>query len=315
MILICNVLFFLSKIVFWKADSFSLFLAERLMLSVVTAGLSGCDSAYLYLLAGKENSRKAFGIYKALSAAGILTASLVFSLLPTGSYGLYAQLTVFSYGLAMLLSFFLPEEKPESMPRGPFWKQMRQYAASARKDRKFLLFLTAVALLDQTEQTVTVFLNQLQYLRAGIPIRAMGGLYLLVSAAELFSAFSARLSRKLGDMKTAVILFAAAGLSCTGMALTSNPVLSVLGIVFLHACSALFYPVGLEIQNRRIAKEEARATILSVNAMGMDLVGAAASLTLGKAADSGVAGAMALGGLFCFAGLLLIIISKRSFTF
>ncbi len=31
----CTVLYFLSKIVFWQADSFSMFLLERVMLSVV----------------------------------------------------------------------------------------------------------------------------------------------------------------------------------------------------------------------------------------------------------------------------------------
>jgi MFS family permease len=47
--LACCFLFFLSKFVFWKAEGFSGFLLERLMLSVVCAGLSGVDSSMLYL--------------------------------------------------------------------------------------------------------------------------------------------------------------------------------------------------------------------------------------------------------------------------
>ena len=53
----CCGLYFVSKLVFWRADSFGDFLAERLLLSAVTAGLSGCDSACLCLWAGKHAQR------------------------------------------------------------------------------------------------------------------------------------------------------------------------------------------------------------------------------------------------------------------
>ena len=43
----CCFLYFLSKIVFWQATGFGGFLLERIMLSVVTAGLSGVDASIL----------------------------------------------------------------------------------------------------------------------------------------------------------------------------------------------------------------------------------------------------------------------------
>ncbi len=56
-LLVCCGLYFVSKLVFWRADSFGDFLAERLLLSAVVAGLSGCDSACVCLCAGGQSQR------------------------------------------------------------------------------------------------------------------------------------------------------------------------------------------------------------------------------------------------------------------
>ena len=42
---VCNLLFLLTKLIFWQAESFSAFLLERLLLAVVISGLSGVDAA------------------------------------------------------------------------------------------------------------------------------------------------------------------------------------------------------------------------------------------------------------------------------
>ena len=41
--ILCSFLFFLSKLIFWRADSFFDFLLERILLAVVVSGLSGVD--------------------------------------------------------------------------------------------------------------------------------------------------------------------------------------------------------------------------------------------------------------------------------
>ena len=43
----CCLLYFVSKILFWQATDFWWFLAERILLSVVIAGMSGVDSGIL----------------------------------------------------------------------------------------------------------------------------------------------------------------------------------------------------------------------------------------------------------------------------
>ena len=69
MIITCGI-YFISKVVFWKADGFGLFLLERLLLSVVMAGMSGCDLSILYLSCREKESQQVFGIYQSLEWRG-----------------------------------------------------------------------------------------------------------------------------------------------------------------------------------------------------------------------------------------------------
>ncbi|MDY2656370.1 MAG: MFS transporter, partial [Candidatus Limiplasma sp.] len=115
----CSGLYFVSKIVFWKATGFAGFLIERVMLSVVMAGISGVDSSIIYLSCEGKNSQKAFGIYNSIGMAGLLTAAAVFSLFIKDHYSLAGLLTVISYGLAAVLSLGLTEVKHKKMVKVP----------------------------------------------------------------------------------------------------------------------------------------------------------------------------------------------------
>lgn len=190
----CNVLYFLSKIVFWRAEGFGGFLLERLMLSVVLSGFSGCDSAYLFSLAGEGESQKAFGAYEASATAGLVAASLLFSTAVGGDFDAAGFLTVLSYGAAMVLTFFLPEVPPPARRSAGFGARAGEAAREVWGSRRFLLFLAAAALLTESNQTITVFLSQLQYVRAGIPARAMGYLFIPLTLMGLFAARSHRLT-------------------------------------------------------------------------------------------------------------------------
>jgi len=97
----CAVLYLLSKIVFWRADGFGLFLLERVMLSVVIAGLSGVDMSILYLSSEEGESQKTFGIYSAMGTVGMVLASAVYAVFIGENFRLAGGLTVVSYGLAV----------------------------------------------------------------------------------------------------------------------------------------------------------------------------------------------------------------------
>ena len=306
----CNVLYFLSKIVFWRAEGFGGFLLERLMLSVVLSGFSGCDSAYLFSLAGEGESQKAFGAYEASATAGLVAASLLFSTAVGGDFDAAGFLTVLSYGAAMVLTFFLPEVPPPARRRAGVGARAGEAAREVWDNRRFLLFLAAAALLTESNQTITVFLSQLQYVRAGIPARAMGYLFIPLTLMGLFAARSHRLTARLGEGRALSGLFLLGALSCGLLAVTGSPVLSVAGILALRLSASVFAPIGMEVQNRQV-RSCGRATMLSVYSSVMNLVAVGTGLIFGRLAEEGVGRAMAAGAGFCLTGLLLYTLWRR----
>lgn len=128
-LIICSVLFFISKIIFWRADSFGWFLAERLLLGIVCAGMSGVDAAVLYLSCEDGGAQKVFSIYNNWGMAGLLAASAVYSAVIGENYRLAGLMTVFSYGLGAVLVFGLQDVKGQEsrthtvLTEGPYlWK-------------------------------------------------------------------------------------------------------------------------------------------------------------------------------------------------
>lgn len=75
-IVLSTALYALSKVVFWQADGFGDFLLERVILAVALAGLSGCDSAYLYACGAPEEGQRRFGLWGAVQTAGLVTAGV-----------------------------------------------------------------------------------------------------------------------------------------------------------------------------------------------------------------------------------------------
>lgn len=309
-ILICNFLYFISKIVFWQAHGFGMFLVERLLLSVVMSGLSGCDTAFLYLSCGGEqggSAQKVFGTYEAMGAAGILISAGVYSLFLQNNDSLCALITIIPYGSTVFLTVFSTDVENSVEKLISFRGQIRMLFQTVRGDRSFLLFLFAAALLSECNQTVTVFLNQLQYVRSGLKPGAMGYLYVLMTVAGLTAAHSHRLVKRCGENRLTVLLFLTGAAACLLMAFFANPILSVLCIILLRTAYSLFAPIQADIQNRRI-KGGSRASVLSVNAIIMDSAAIGTNLAFGKAADFGVNFAMLLGAAFCLAALALFLL-------
>jgi MFS family permease len=312
-LLFCYFLLFLSKIIFWQAHSFGMFLAERLMIAVVISGLSGCDSAFLYLSADGEKagiSHKVFGIYEAMGTAGMLLASMIYSLFLSHNYDLTALLTVFSYGIAVFLMMFSTEVENSVENPATFQEQAKQLFSAFKGDKSFLLFLFAAALLSECDQTINTFLNQLQYVRGGISPALMGYFYIAVTAAGLVAARSHKLVKRFGENKVSVFLFVTGGGACLIMTFFANPFLSVMCLILLRLASSLFVPIKMGIQNRRITTGN-RAAMLSVYAIIMDSIAVVTNLLYGKAADYGVSYAMLLGTVFCFAALILFLVWKH----
>lgn len=299
-LLLCCVLYFISKIVFWKASGFGGFLLERVILSVVIAGLSGVDSAFLYLSCKKGESQKVFGIYNSLGTAGLLLAALLFSLFVGDHYRLAGFLTVISYGLAAMLSAGLTEVRREG-ERASRTENLWLPLQRIWKNRNLLLLFVGTALLGETHQTVTVFLNQLQYERCGLNPAAMGYIYILVTIAGLCGAWSYKFTERLGDLRCAALFYGSAAAACILLAITESPWLSVLGVLMLRISFSLFQPLQTELQNRQISTDN-RATALSANAVIIDSVGAGTNIAFGKLAETSLPVTFLFGAGLCLVG-------------
>lgn len=299
MVISC-LIYVVSKLVFWKADSFGGFLLERILLSVVMAGMSGCDVSLLYLSCRDGDSHKIFGVYNLLNTAGLLAASLIFSVAVRDDYRLAGFLTVLTYGAAAMLAFGLKEVKDkrhEKKEKGRFVKCFTEVAA----DRRFLLLLIGMAFLGETNQTITVFLNQLKYEACGIAPATMGYIYILVTVSGLAGVFSARLTGRLGMKRFTFLLFGTAVFSCVILAVTGSGVLAVGGVVLLRLSASLFLPLQTEIQNRHV-KTADRATVLSIYAVLTEGTGIATNLLFGAAAQAELSSAMICGAVMCALG-------------
>ncbi len=304
----CCILYFVSKVVFWRASGFSWFLTERVMISVVLAGLSGVDTSVLYLSCEGKKSQKIFGIYNSLQMAGLLVAAMVFSLFVQEDYRLSGLLTVFSYGFAALLSLGLKEVKKgeKGIKSEKNSGQLRELLTQTLKNRELLLFLVAAAFLTETHQTITVFLGQLQYEKCGLNHEAIGYIYIVATLLGGCGIYSLRLTQKIG-VKGSVLFFGGAGvLSCMLLMLTRSGVASVSGILLLRFSNSLFDPFRVEMQNRQVHTGN-RATALSVHEMIMNAIGAGTNLLFGVLARRSLNLAWVLGAGLCGASVVLFL--------
>ena len=235
----------------------------------------------------------------------LLFASLLFSLFVGSNYRLAGFLTVISYGLSALLAMGLTEvkrEKEKASGTDSLLLPLKQIF----KNKNILLFLIGIALLNETHQTVTVFLSQLQYERCGLTISAMGYIYILVTVAGLCGAWSFGLTKKLGDFRLTVFLYAVAAISCILLAVTDSPWLTVIGILTLRIAFSLFQPLQTELQNRQIHAEN-RATALSVNAVIIDSVGAGTNIAFGTLAEKSLFTTFLFGAGLCMLGSMFVL--------
>lgn len=305
----CCWLYFLSKIIFWQASDFGGFLAERVLLSVVIAGLSGVDTSILYLCAGPENSQHVFGVYESLGMAGLLAASAVYTLFIGENYRLAALLTMFSYGAAALLSLGLTEVRPapaQAKDREPFAATLRATLTTPG----LLVFLLAVGLLTEIHQTVTVFLNQLQYERCGMSDTAIGAVYIAATLLGLCSVWSAAVTRRTGPRNAARLFCLVPALACGVLAFTDRAVLSVGGIWLLQLSNSLFQPFQVQLQNRQVRTQN-RATALSIHAMIVDGVAIAGNLAFGALAQWDLRLAFVFGAAAGLTALALLVYWRR----
>ena len=283
------------------------------MLSIVVAGLSGVDSSILYLSCNQENSRRVFGIYNALQMAGLLAAAAVFSLFIRENFELAGFLTVISYGAAALLSLGLTEAIPDRKDSSNLPHCFGSILKNTLSNKHLLMFLLACAFLSETHQTITVFLNQLQYEKCGLNATSIGGIYIFITLAGMASILSDKLTKVLHIRMSTILLYGASILACIILAITDKAIPSVAGILMLRMSHSLFQPLQSEFQNRQVASAH-RATELSIQAMIFNSAALSTNLLFGALAEISLSASFLFGAGICATGVLLILIWHREYS-
>lgn len=305
----CSELYFVSKIIFWKATGFGGFLAERILLSVVLAGYSGVDSSILYLSCDGKDTQKVFGVYNSLGTVGLLIAAAVFSVFVQDDYALAGLLTVVSYGFAALLSMGLAEVKQIRVEKSES-ESFKTTFQNALGNRNLLLFLVAVAFMSETHQTITVFLNQLQYERCGLQSSAIGFIYIVATILGVFSVCSTAVTKRVGLQRSLILFCGLAIISCLLLGLTTAVAPSVIGVLTLRIVDTLFQPYQADIQNKQV-KTKNYATVLSVYAMIIDCVAIGTNLAFGALSDWSLPLAFFFGGGICVVSLIFFLLWQK----
>jgi MFS family permease len=299
-LIISNLLLFVSKIVFYKAYSFPMFLLERILMAVAFSGISGCDIALLYSSIDENKAEKTFGIYTSSTSIGFLLASILSSSLVVKSLDFTALATIIPFGIAALLTFFIKDIQHSNKGR----ISLKNNLKLAVDNKQIFIIIAAVALMAEASHTITVFLNQLQYIKSSIDIRFFGIIAALVQAAALASTKTHRLTSMFGQIKVIKILLLLISVSCFLLIYTKNPFISILLIMLVGGSFAVASPIILDIQNRSIVSSN-RATMLSIYAMCSDIVSALINPVLGKTADISLEAALLGCTLLGITGFIL----------
>jgi MFS family permease len=305
-LIIVNGLYFISKIIFYQAQGFEGFLLERVILALVIAGLSGCDAALIYASIKEDQAQNVFGRYSAMGTLGFLLACFASSWIVKISIDATAFFTIFPYGIAMILTFFLVEVEFEKKDT----KKLKENVRLAFADRSIVFLVVAMALMVEIFQAATVFLNQLQYQKAGIPVHYFGWILAGIQVVRLFSAKTKRVTDRWGNMSTLFIMSMLVLVSCVGLVVTSQAVLSVLAILFISVSLAIMGPVEMDLKNKAIHTAD-RATILSIYSMMASLIGVGGNIVIGKAADHSVEMGFVICALMGGLALIAMFLFKR----
>lgn len=299
----CSGLFLVSKVVFWQAEGFVFFLLERVLLSIVGAGLSGVEASVLYLSCPEEQSQRVFGRYQTCQQLGLLFAAGVYGLWIGSNYRLAAFLTVVSYALAALLSLGLAEVNQRKEVPTTLGSAVETLSDTVR-NRRLMFLILGIALVEVVHQTVTVFTNQMKYIQVGMSTGVIAAVYMLMTACGLAGERSEWLTKRLGAKHLGLILICGSAVSCLGLAWVKTPLAAVAGVLMLRICFSVLQPLQTALQNQLIRSRD-RATALSMTGLLMDLLAVFTEVVFGKIADFSLNLSMLFGGFLCMIGAVL----------
>lgn len=307
---ICTFLLAFSKYIFYIADTFGLFLLERIILGVVYSGISGVDSSIIYLSCGEKHAHKVFGRMSAINSAGLLIASAIYTSLPEGSYRLAALMSIFTYGAAAMLTLFLREVREKPAKRENISSLLLQSIKNLRRMPGIIPLLIMNVLFFETVMNITGFFRQLQYVRGGATTRFISIALIIGTVCEMSGAFSDRLTQKLGERRFGLIMIGICAAGCFTMAVSSNIFISLFFISLMCAASVMMGALANAMENRMVVSDD-RATALSINSMLTSIMAIPLNLGLGYIVDMNLSASFIVCGIIlAYAGFSFCLASK-----
>lgn len=305
-LVISNFIFFISKIVFFKANSFWIFLFERILLSISISGLSGCDTALIYLsLDENQNSERVFGRYVWFSNIGFLLGSMISTYIINISIDLTAYYTIIPYGVAFGVSLFLKNITDEVTKKENVKSKFKYSLKHVAANKYIIIFLVGISLVKEVVQSITVFLNQQQYIKSGIDIRYFGILLVAIQFMKLISVKSYKLSNMIGQIKSINMLTIAVFISSSILIIISNAILSFLCVSVISIGMAIMEPMIIDIKNKSISSGN-RATILSIYSMIESITSSIINPIIGFVSNSALENGLITCSLISLAAIILI---------
>lgn len=299
-IVISNLIFFISKIIFFKAHSIELFIIERIFLAIAISGLSGVDSAIIYeSLDNKEESEKAFSRYVGCSNIGYLLGSLLSIVIVSKSMDLAAFYTIIPYGLAFAISLFLKDIKYKNREKVSLTDNFK----SIVKNKNIIIFIFGTIILTEVAHGITVFLNQNQYIKSGIDIKYFGLIIVFNQLLKILGIKSYKVTNKIRNLDFIIIMAIITLLSSIGLAFTSNKALSITLISIISLAVALIEPIILDIKNKSVTTHD-RATVLSI----YSIIGSGVSLIINPYIGRFAEISIEQGFIFCALIILVAIV-------
>lgn len=305
-LILANFIFFISKIFFFKADSFFMFFIERLLLAISISGLSGCDSALLFLsLDEKDNSERAFARYDFFSNLGFLLGSILSTFIINVSMDLAAFYTIIPYGVAFLLSFLLKDVKGKSLESVGIIKNLKYIL----QKRNILIFVIAVALVTEVVQSITVFLNQGIYIKSNIDVKYFGLILAAIQIIKLISIKSYKITNKIGQKTTIKLFIMVIFISSFVLIFIRKGFLAFTGIALIATSMAFVEPIFMDIKNKSIETVD-RATLLSIYSMLGSIISAVINPVIGFAANYSLEGALIVCSIISLISMIFIGVNK-----
>ena len=293
-VVIANFIYFLSKIVFYNSGSFLGFLIERIFLAAALAGLSGCDSAYLYnSIYDKSLCDKVFSKYNFYTTLGFLLASLSSVFIIEISMESTVLFTIVAYGIAFILSLFLDE-----VPKDEKNASIKMNFKETFNNKNIIVFIISITLFSEIVQGITVYLNQNKYISCGIDVKKFGIILALSQIISLITGKSYYFKRILGERKYINILYLIILVATLILWRTTSAVVSVISL-----SDALFAPIVMEIENKSVTTGD-RATILSIYSVIGSVVSAVINPLIGLGADYSLRTSFLLCSMLCVIALI-----------